>query len=501
MWMGVPPIAPSLGPIPVPPIIATLDMFGRKLTAERLYSPLMAQNIQFLGAAETVTGSRHLLTLNGRKVLVDCGLFQGDEALRQRNWEPFPIAPEDLDAIVITHAHLDHIGYLPRLVRNGYRGPIYATSATIQLARISLPDSGRLQEEDARFANKHGFSNHQPALPLYTEEESYAALKLFQSVHYHQFHQLPGGAQFQFLPAGHILGSAYAEIYFDNGERILMSGDLGRFDTPIIKDPTTIEFAEYLVLESTYGDRLHAQEDAEGRLMAIIKDAVDHGSVVLVPSFAIGRTQELLYFIHQLQDKGAIPRIPIFVDSPMANSSTLVYGNAIDEFDQEMKLEISEGHTPLKPDYVEFIRDANQSKALNSRGGPMMIIAGSGMCNGGRIVHHLRHRLDDPSTVVLFSGYQAQGTLGRKLIDHEPEVKIHGVMVPVRARIEALGSLSAHADYGEILKWLEGFKTPPKRTFIVHGEPPAQASLKEKIEAKFGWNVVIPKWLESFELA
>jgi metallo-beta-lactamase family protein len=253
-------------------------------------------------------------------------------------------------------------------------------------------------------------------------------------------------------------------------------------------------------LESTYGDRLHVTEDPEAKLEAIIKDAIQNGSVVLIPSFAIGRTQELLYHIHALQDRKAIPRIPIFVDSPMANSSTLVYGGAVDEFDKEMKIELSEGHTPLKPDYVEFVRDSNQSKALNSRSGPMMIIAGSGMCTGGRIVHHLRHRLDDPSTVVLFAGYQAEGTLGRKLINREPEVRIHGVEVPVRARIEALGSLSAHADYSEILKWLEGFKTPPKVTFIVHGEPPAQASLKEKIEAKFGWNVVIPKWLESFDL-
>lgn len=460
----------------------------------------MGQSITFLGAAETVTGSRHLLNLNDKKILVDCGLFQGGEDLRQRNWQQFPIDPAEIDAIVVTHAHLDHIGYLPKIVKLGYRGPIYATSATIQLARISLPDSGRIQEEDARFANKHRFTKHDPALPLYTEQDAYEALKQMRPVHYFEFTSLPGGAQFQFLPAGHILGSAYAEIYFENGERILMSGDLGRYNTPIIKDPTEVSFSEYLVLESTYGDRLHVTEDPEAKLEAIIKDAIQNGSVVLIPSFAIGRTQELLYHIHALQDRKAIPRIPIFVDSPMANSSTLVYGGAVDEFDKEMKIELSEGHTPLKPDYVEFIRDSNQSKALNSRSGPMMIIAGSGMCTGGRIVHHLRHRLDDPSTVVLFAGYQAEGTLGRKLIDREPEVRIHGVEVPVRARIEALGSLSAHADYSEILKWLEGFKTPPKETFIVHGEPPAQASLKEKIEAKFGWNVVIPKWLESFDL-
>lgn len=471
------------------------------LTALRAIMALMSQKITFLGAAETVTGSKHLLTLNGHKVLVDCGLFQGGQELRARNWAPLPIDPKDIEAIVITHAHLDHIGYLPKLVKDGFSGPIYATKATIDLSRISLPDSGRLQEEDARFANKHGLSRHKPALPLYTEADSYKCLKLFKPLHYYQFQELPGKAQFQFMPAGHILGSGFAEIYFENGERILMSGDLGRFNTPIIKDPTTVEFAEYLVIESTYGDRLHAQEDTEGKMAAIFTKAHEEGSVVLVPSFAIGRTQELLYFINELEEQHRIPRIPIYIDSPMATTTTGVYAEAQEEFDCDMKIRVDEGGKPLRPENVTFVRDSEQSRALNSQHGPMVIIAGSGMANGGRIVHHLLHHLGEPSTVVLFTGYQAEGTLGRRLIEKAEKVHIHNIEVPVRASVQVLNSLSAHADQGEILAWLSKFKQAPKQTFIVHGEPPAQKVLRQKIKEELGWDALIPKQDDSFELA
>lgn len=461
----------------------------------------MPQSITFLGAAETVTGSKHLLTLDGHKVLVDCGLFQGDKALRQRNWESLPINPREIEAIVITHAHLDHIGYLPKLVRDGYSGPIYATKATVSLSRISLADSGRLQEEDAHFNNKHGLTNHNPALPLYTEDDAYRCLKQFVPLHYSQMHGLPGKAQFQFLPAGHILGSAFAEIYFQNGERILMSGDLGRYNTPIIKDPTTIEFAEYLVVESTYGDRLHAHEDTIGRLEKIFNEAFANHSVVLVPSFSIGRTQELLYYINILEEQNRMPRIPIYIDSPMANSVTGVYLESQDEYDCEMKIKIGEGEKPLRPENVQFVRDGEHSRALNSQRGPMVVIAGSGMANGGRIVHHLLHHLSDPSTIVLFTGYQAEGTLGRRLLEGARHVHIHRADVEVRAEIQILNSLSAHADQGEILAWLSKFKTPPKETFIVHGEPPAQHVLQQKIEEQLGWKTVIPKQDQSFDLS
>ncbi len=460
----------------------------------------MPQSITFDGAAETVTGSRHLLNLNGKNVLVDCGLFQGPRELRERNWQPFPIAPHEIDCIVLTHAHLDHVGYVPRLVRDGFKGPIYCTAATLGLSRISLPDSGRIQEEDARRANKHG-SRHQPALPLYTENDAFACLKQFVTVKYEQLQALPGGAQFRFYPAGHILGSAFAEIFFENGERILMSGDLGRYNTPIIKDPTVIENAEYLVVESTYGDRLHSHEDVLAKLESILNEAMQKGSAILVPSFAIGRTQELMYYLRQLEDAGRMPRIPVYIDSPMAISATALYRQAMEEHDEETHMAIDLNHSPMEPDHVTFVRDREMSKALNSTKGPLMIIAGSGMANGGRITHHLLHRLSDPTTIVLFTGYQVEGTLGRRLIDGATEVRIMGQEVQVAARVDKLNALSAHADQGEIMQWLKGFKAPPKRTFIVHGEPPAQAALKAKIAEELGWDTVIPHWKERFELS
>lgn len=460
---------------------------------------LVSMRIQFFGAAETVTGSRHLLEVDGKRILVDCGLFQGERELRDKNWEPFPVPPHSLDAVVVTHAHTDHIGYLPKLVREGYDGPIYATRATARLAKISLPDSGRLQEEEARRANKHG-SRHKPALPLYTEADAYASLKRFVERPYEEWLELPGKVQMRYLPAGHILGSAFAEIAFPNGERILMSGDLGRYKTPILKDPTTVESAEYLVIESTYGDRLHADEDTLGKLEAIFRDAMANGSAVLVPSFAIGRTQELLYDIHCLQDAGRMPRIPIYVDSPMATSTTHLYESESQEHDSDMKMHLEAGVNPLEPHLLQMVRDREQSKALNAQSGPMIVISGSGMANGGRIKHHLLRRLSDPSTIVLFTGYQASGTLGRRLLEGEPQVRIFGEEVMVRARIEKLNSLSAHADQGEILTWLKGFKTPPRRTFLVHGEPPAQAALREKIVQELAWDVVIPKFGEAFDL-
>lgn len=460
----------------------------------------MQRTLTCYGATETVTGSRHLIEANGKRILVDCGLFQGPSELRALNWQAFPVPPSEIDAVVITHAHMDHIGYLPRLIKDGYTGPIYATGATVALARISLPDSGRLQEEEARFANKRGYTQHKPALPLYTEKDAYMVLKQMEKVPYRSFFPLPGGLQWQYLPAGHILGSAFAEIYFPEGDRILMSGDLGRFNTAVIKDPTACDFAEYLMIESTYGDRLHSKEDTRGQLAQILRDAFENGSTVIVPSFAIGRTQELLYMIHDLQDEGACPRIPIYIDSPMAVSTTDVYRAALEEHDEAMREELDLGHLPLDPAGVQFVRDRNQSKALNSTSGPMVIIAGSGMANGGRVVHHLYQRLGDPSTHVVFTGYQAEGTLGRRLIEGDPTVRIFGEEVDVRAKVDKLNGLSAHADQSEMMHWLGNFRTPPKRTFIVHGEPTAQAVLQEKIRTKLGWNTEIAKFGEVYPL-
>lgn len=460
----------------------------------------MSQSITFLGAARTVTGSKHLLQLGKRRVLVDCGLFQGKREIRERNWLPFPIDPDTIDQIIVTHAHMDHIGYLPRLARDGYGGPIYATAATIALSRISLPDSGRIQEEDARYLNRKGLTRHRPALPLYTEKDAYEVLKQMEPVAYREWREIVGGYRWRFLPAGHILGSAFVEMYFPNGERILLSGDLGRFGTPIIIDPTIVDFAEYLVIESTYGDRRHPVDSPAEILERILHRAWEQGEVVLVPSFSIGRTQELLYTISQLQKEDRLPRIPIFIDSPMAVSTTEVYRKMKQEQDSDMKLRIADGEDPLCPDHLEFIRDSNQSKALNSRRGPMVIIAGSGMATGGRIVHHLLNRIDDPATVVLFTGYQAEGTLGREIVEGKEEVEILGQNRPVRARIEKIQSLSAHADYVEMLDWLSHFTQPPRKTFLVHGEPPAQESLRQKIVDRYGWECVIPSQGDSFDL-
>jgi len=460
----------------------------------------MSEQIGFYGAAETVTGSRHLLTIGKSKVLVDCGLFQGGQQLRERNWEPFPIPPNELDAVVITHAHADHIGLLPRLVAQGYQGPIYATPATIELCRISLPDSGRLQEEDAHYHNKHNLSNHNPALPLYTERDAYESLKHFKPVHYYQPHELPGGASFVYSPAGHILGSAFAEITFHDGTRLLMSGDLGRYGTPIICDPTVIDSTDYLVIESTYGDRFHSHEDPLGKIESVINDVMKSGGALVIPSFAIGRTQELLYYFRLLQDQGRMPRIPIYIDSPMAVSVTRVYADASEDLDEQMVASVKAGKSELEPEGITFVRDRELSKALNSQHGPLIIISGSGMANGGRVVHHLMHRIPDSSTIVLFTGYQAEGTLGRRLLEGAPMVHINGQEVQVRCRIERVNALSAHADQGEMMQWLSNFKSAPKMTFIVHGEPPAQEALQARIEKDLGWSTTIPNQGDSFEI-
>jgi metallo-beta-lactamase family protein len=461
----------------------------------------MANTISFFGAARTVTGSKHLIETNGKKILVDCGLFQGPRDLRDRNWQPFPFDPLEIDAVVLTHGHTDHIGMLPKLIRDGYKGPIYCTKATKGLCDISLPDSGRLQEEDAYHANKHG-SRHSPALPLYTEDDAYRTLKQLKPLTYQDLHALPGKAQFRYRPAGHILGSAFVELFFENGERILMSGDVGRYNSPIIKDPSDIDFTEYLVVESTYGDRLHEPEDPKEYLLRAFQRCANEGGVLLIPSFAIGRTQELLFHLKQLEIEGRLPKIPIYVDSPMATSTSALYDRSREEWDAESLEMIQAGFEPIEPDGLRYVRDKNQSKALNVQSGPFAVIAGSGMANGGRILHHLMHRLDKSSTTVLFVGYQAVETLGRRLLEGAPTVTIFRQEIEVRATIERMTGLSAHADQGELMRWLHGIKTPPKKTFIVHGEPDVQDIFAAKIREELGWdNVIVPDQGDSFDLS
>lgn len=459
--------------------------------------------LQFLGAAGCVTGSRFILESGNDRVLVDCGLFQGTKELRLRNWSSFPVQPSSFNHVVLTHAHLDHSGYLPKLVKEGFRGTVFATPATVDLCGILLPDSGHIQESDARFANKKGFSKHKPALPLYTEVEALEVLQFLKAVPYGHTETISPRLSFSFQPAGHIFGSGFIRMTVKDPREpfdILFSGDLGRYGQPITHDPTAIESADYLLLESTYGDRLHESMDASEALAAIVRETSGRGGVLLIPSFAVGRTQELLYILRELEDAGRIPTLPVYVDSPMAIDATRILMKYPEEHDIDMSRAQTAGLDPLNSHEVNFVRTAELSKALNEMRFPMIVIASSGMATGGRILHHLAHRLPDSRNTVLFVGYQAEGTRGRSLLEGAKQLKVHGRMVEVRAEIRSLGQFSAHADYSEILRWLGNFKRAPKAVFIVHGEPGPRSALREKIVKEFRWKVTLPEHLEKFDL-
>jgi metallo-beta-lactamase family protein len=449
--------------------------------------------LQFLGAAETVTGSRHLLRCEKKTLLIDCGMFQGHKSWRLKNWESFPVPIDEIDAIVLTHAHIDHSGYLPRLVKLGYQGPIYSTKATADLAEILLRDAGRIQEEDARRANRYGYSKHKPALPLFTEDDAIDALKLFKIIDREDPVSLGGGVKLHADRAGHILGSSILTIQ-ERRRKIVFSGDLGRPHDPIIKPPSPIYETDYLVLESTYGERLHPETDPEEELSKVIRETAKGGGVVLIPAFAVGRTQLMLYFLHKLKEKKQIPDIPIYLDSPMAQDATDILAGSVDEHHlekTECKKVCSVAH---------YVRSVEESKKLLSNPLPKIIVAASGMVEGGRILHHIKHYGPYHQNAIVFTGFQASMTRGDRILRGEREVKIHGRMVPIRARVEMLDSLSSHADYSEILDWLKNFDKPPKKVFLVHGEPSACESLKEHIVNAFGWDVAIPNYLESFDL-
>ncbi len=449
--------------------------------------------LSFYGATKTVTGSKYLLRLDTKNVLIDCGLFQGYKELRLRNWDKLPFAPQKIDAVILTHAHIDHTGYLPLLVKNGFKGPIYSTSGTKDLCSILLPDSGHLQEEDAYFANKHGFSKHKKALPLYTKEDAEIVLKQFITVDYNQTRKLFDGTHFSFLQAGHILGASLVKI--TNGNKtIVFTGDIGRPNDKIMCNPAIIEEADYLVIESTYGDRLHSKEPPTEQLGRIIKETAKRGGMLVIPAFAVGRAQMVLYYIQQLKKQHLIPDLPVYLDSPMATNVTDLLHKHIGD------------HRLSKQECIDlcntatYIRTPDESKKLDSNRMPSIIISASGMATGGRILHHLKALASDYRNTILFTGYQAGGTRGDRILRGEHEVKIHGQMVPIRAQIETLSNLSAHADYAEILQWLAHFKSPPKTTFIIHGEENAAQSLKSKIEEKFHWNCIIPDYLQSVDL-
>lgn len=450
--------------------------------------------LTFLGGAGTVTGSSYVLEVNGRKILVDCGLFQGSRKLKELNWSPFSFDPGGIDAVLLTHAHIDHVGLLPRLVRQGYEGPIYTTEATCALLNLALPDSAHLQEQDAIYANKKGYSRNKPALPLYTAADAESALSLLQPIRFYQpLHTADLGVTWH--PAGHILGSAILEIQAESAKgstRIVFSGDLGRFGNEIMKPPTILKQADIVLVESTYGNRIHNDGSIEESLAREIDYIVQGEGVLLMPAFAVGRTQQVLYYIRKLQDQKRIPNLPVFIDSPMAVDASHIYCKYGDDHNLDVNLLMDKHACPLRCEHTNFIRDVEDSKILNTRQGPAIIISASGMCSGGRILHHLKWRLPDKRNSVLFVGYQAEGTRGRRLLEGAPRIRIHGEEVPVRARIAQVQALSGHADQSELMRWLSGFESAPRQTLITHGEANGSRALQERIISQLGWETRIP---------
>ena len=450
-------------------------------------------NLTFLGATDTVTGSKYLLREGGATLLVDCGLFQGYKQLRLRNWQGLPVAAGAIDAVVLTHAHLDHSGYLPLLARQGFRGKVYCTPATRDLCGILLPDSGHLLEEEAQYLNRHGLSKHDPALPLYTRDDAVRCLRLLHPVEYGREWQPAPGLHATLQPSGHMPGAAFVRI--DNGSRsILFSGDIGRPADLVLKAPVRVAGADYLVVESTYGDRLHERDDPLRQLADVIKRTAARGGVVVVPAFAVGRAQVLLHCMRLLKQSHAIPDVPVYLNSPMAASAVRVYQQHLEA------LRLTRAECDAMAQVAHIVETPEESRELNARRGPMVIIAASGMATGGRVVHHLKAFAPDARNTILFTGHQAGGTRGASLVAGAPTVRIHGEDVPVRAEVAVLGTLSAHADAGEILDWLRGFAAAPKQTFITHGEPASADALRLRIERELHWNCRAPYYTESVAL-
>ncbi|MEE9442736.1 MAG: MBL fold metallo-hydrolase [candidate division Zixibacteria bacterium] len=459
--------------------------------------------LTFLGAAGTVTGSRHLLEVDGARMLIDCGMFQGKKEYRMKNWEPFPVDPASIDKVLLTHAHIDHSGYLPRFVKEGFVGQVHCTHATRELVRILLKDSAHLQEEDARWANKKGFSKHKPALPLFDLDDAKLAMKRFKPVHYGDAVPCGENGRIKFRDAGHLLGSSLVDIRVKKNGRarkILFSGDLGRTSRPLLRDPVQVYNVDYLVLESTYGGRLHENEQPFEDLAGIINESRERGGVLLIPAFSVGRTQTILYVLRELEERGSIPEMPVFIDSPMAIESTTVFEKRIADLDLESRLLTIQGKNFIRPRHLHRCRTRVKSKQINDIKNNAIIISASGMAVGGRILHHLVHRMPNPNNTILLIGYQAQGTRGRSIQDGHPTIKIHGQKIPLKAKVETVTAFSGHADYEEILAWLLGFNRPPEKVFLVHGEPDSQRHMAQVIRQKFKWDTAIAEEGQTVEL-
>lgn len=446
----------------------------------------MNASIQFLGGAGTVTGSKYLLRRDDQRILIDCGLFQGLKSLRLRNWSPFPVPPSEIDAIVLTHAHIDHSGYIPKIVKEGFKGKIYCTPATRDLCEILLPDAGYLMEEESAYLNKIKKSKHDPALPLYSQADANLSLRHLQATPFDETVALAPGLQFNFQRAGHIFGAASA-ILSVNGRKIAFSGDIGRLKDPIFPSPALLPQVDFLVMESTYGDRLHEDSDLESELAGIINETCKNGGVVLIPAFAVGRAQILMYYIAKLEQHQCIPSLPVYLNSPMAtNVSTL-----LKKYRKEHLL--TEAETDRTCDAVRYVRSFKESKELNLKRGPMIIIAASGMLTGGRILHHMKAFSADARNTILLTGYQAPGTRGSDLEKGARKIKIHGSYYPVAARVKTLRNVSAHADYQEMLTWLAASAINPKKVYLTHGEPAAADGLRRRISENLGWHCEIPE--------
>ncbi len=457
--------------------------------------------LTFLGAAKTVTGSKYLVEADGHRVLVDCGLFQGLKELRERNWQPLPVDAASIDAVVLTHAHIDHTGYLPRLVKDGFKGRVFCTPATADQCRVMLPDAGRLAEEDAKDANRGGYSKHDPALPLFTEEDALRALTHLQPAGYERPMPAAKGFEIEFHDAGHLLGSAFVRMSLNGstGRTVVFGGDLGRYDRPVLPDPKPLVPCDVLLVESTYGDRLHGRDDEGDRLATIITAALERGGKIIIPAFAVGRVEEVIYWLKKLEDAKRIPVVPVYLDSPMAIEALRHYTNHSHDLDPDVQQRRGQVST-FSTKRFTAIPSPVVSKQIQSSPSPCIVISASGMATGGRVLYYLKTALPNPRNTILFVGYQAAGTRGRALLSGEKEVKIHGQMIPVEAQIESIDSMSAHADAEEILRWLRTAPSAPEVTYLVHGEPDAQTAMRARIDGGLGWTLHVPDYHEQVTL-